>query len=49
MPSVASAVLNHAISCVEENFSTIIQFENFKVNQQVQDEFFTTRSMEREP
>ncbi len=28
---------------------TIIQFENFKVNQQIPDEFFTARYMEREP
>jgi hypothetical protein len=28
---------------------TIIRFENYKVNQQVKDEFFTTRYMEREP
>jgi outer membrane lipoprotein-sorting protein len=27
---------------------TIIKFENFKVNQQVKDEFFTTRYMEKE-
>jgi hypothetical protein len=28
---------------------TIIQFENFKANQQIKDDFFTTRYMEREP
>ena len=28
MPGVASAVLNDAIPCFEENFSSIIQFEN---------------------
>ncbi len=28
MPGVASAVLNHAIPCFEENFSSVIQFEN---------------------
>jgi len=28
VPGVASAVLNHAIPCFEENFGAVIQFEN---------------------
>jgi len=34
---------------VQTGHRTIIQFDNFKVNQQIKDEFFTTRYMEREP
>lgn len=33
---------------VQTGHRTIIQFENFKVNQNVKDEFFTTRYMEKE-
>jgi outer membrane lipoprotein-sorting protein len=34
---------------VQTGRRTIIRFENFKANQQIKDEFFTTRYMEREP
>lgn len=33
---------------VQTNHRTVIKFENFKVNQQVKDDFFTTRYMEKE-
>ncbi|MBI4529196.1 MAG: outer membrane lipoprotein-sorting protein [Deltaproteobacteria bacterium] len=36
-------------SNIQTGHRTTIQFENFKTNQQVKDEFFTTRYMEREP
>jgi len=35
-------------SNVQTGHRTVIKFENFKANQQVKDEFFTTRYMERE-
>jgi len=34
---------------IQTGHRTIIRFENFKVDQQIKDEFFTTRYMEREP
>lgn len=33
---------------LQTNHQTVIHFENFKVNQKVRDEFFTTRYMEKE-
>lgn len=33
---------------VQTGHRTVIQFDNFKANQQVKDEFFTTRYMEKE-
>ena len=33
---------------IQTGHRTVIKFENFKVNQQVKDEFFTTRYMEKE-
>jgi hypothetical protein len=33
---------------LQTSHQTVIQFENFKVNQKVRDEFFTTRYMEKE-
>ena len=35
-------------SNVQTGHRTVIQFDNFKANQQVKDEFFTTRYMEKE-
>ncbi|MBI3625094.1 MAG: outer membrane lipoprotein-sorting protein [Candidatus Rokubacteria bacterium] len=37
------------MSHLQTGHRTIIQFENFKANQQIKDDFFTTRYMEREP
>lgn len=34
---------------VQTGHRTVIQFENFKANQNIKDDFFTTRYMEREP
>ncbi|MBI4590588.1 MAG: outer membrane lipoprotein-sorting protein [Candidatus Rokubacteria bacterium] len=34
---------------IQTGHRTVIQYETFKANQQVKDEFFTTRYMEREP
>ncbi len=36
-------------SNVQTGHRTIIQFDKFKANQQIKDDFFTTRYMEREP
>ena len=34
---------------IQTGHRTVIQFENFKANQKIKDDFFTTRYMEREP